>query len=95
MDAAMVTAVAALIGGPLAAAAAVYGARVSGRAQREGGALTGYNSLTDQLQEERTELLRQIADLRSELAAERVRSATLESEASTLRAQLAQSGGGP
>ncbi|OPC79927.1 hypothetical protein B4N89_02290 [Embleya scabrispora] len=93
MDAAMVTAIAALVGAPLAAAAAMYGSRQSGRAQREGGVIGGYNSLTDQLQEERGDLRQQVQDLRRELAAERSAKAALEAECSLLRAQLAALGG--
>ncbi|MCX4823284.1 hypothetical protein OG883_26035 [Streptomyces sp. NBC_01142] len=37
MDAAMITAIGALIGAPMAAAAAVYGTRGASRAAREGG----------------------------------------------------------
>jgi len=77
MDAAMVTAVAALLGSPLAAAAAIYGTRGANRTAREGGALTGYNSLTDQLQEERRELRADLATVRAELAAERLETARL------------------
>lgn len=53
MDAAMLTALAALLASPVAAAAAIHGSRGAARATREGGALNGFNSLTDQLQEER------------------------------------------
>lgn len=88
MDAAMVTAVAALIGAPLAAAAAVYGSRVAGRTQREGGVITGYNSLTDQLQEERAELRAELAAVRADLAAERL-------ETARLRLMVTQLGGAP
>jgi hypothetical protein len=77
MDAAMLTALGALLASPVAAAAAIYGSRGATRAAREGGALTGYNSLTDQLQEERTELRSELATLRNELAAERAESARL------------------
>ncbi|MFF2009184.1 hypothetical protein ACFVWY_08935 [Streptomyces sp. NPDC058195] len=77
MDAAMLTALGALLASPVAAAAAIYGSRGATRAAREGGALTGYNSLTDQLQEERTELRSELATLRSDLAAERAESARL------------------
>lgn len=69
MDAAMVTAIAALIGGPLAAAGVMYGSRGANRAAREGNAVTGFNSLTDQLQEERGELKKELGTLRTELAA--------------------------
>lgn len=88
MDAAMVTAIAALIGSPLAAAAAIYGTRGSNRAQREGAALTGYHTLTDQLQEERGELRTELATMRAELAAERAENARL-------RLLVQQLGGSP
>ncbi|MGW8679680.1 hypothetical protein ACWGNN_01185 [Streptomyces sp. NPDC055817] len=78
MDAAMVTAIAALVGAPIAGAAAVYGSRAAGRTQREGGVIGGYNSLTDQLQEERKELRADVAALRMELAAEKAESARLK-----------------
>ena len=39
--------------------------------------MTGYNSLTDQLQEERKELRADLATVRAELAAERLESARL------------------
>jgi hypothetical protein len=88
MDAAMVTAIAALIGSPVAAAAAIYGSRAAGRAQREGGVIGGYNSLTDQLQEERKELRADLAAVRQELAAEKLESARL-------RLLVQQLGGAP
>ncbi|WP_405956127.1 hypothetical protein [Streptomyces phaeochromogenes] len=77
MDAAMVTAIAALIGGPMAFAGVMYGSRGANRAAREGNAVTGFNSLTDQLQEERVELKKEISTLRSELAAEKLETARL------------------
>jgi hypothetical protein len=77
MSATMLMAVAALVGSVLTAAAAMYGSRGANRATREGGALTGYNSLTDQLQEERKELRTDLAAVRAELAAERLESARL------------------
>jgi phage terminase Nu1 subunit (DNA packaging protein) len=86
MDAAMVTALAALIAGPVAAAAAMYGSRGATRAAREGNAVTGFSSLTDQLQEERTELRTELAAARAELAAEKAETARLR--------QLVQSLGG-
>lgn len=73
----MVTAVAALVGGPLAAAAAVYGSRSATRAQREGGVIIAFSSLTDQLQEERADLRQELATVRAELAAERAENARL------------------
>lgn len=77
MSAAMVAALATLLGAPVAAIAAVYGSRVAGRVQREGGVLKGYNALTDQLQEERADLRKDLATVRMELAAERAESARL------------------
>lgn len=73
----MVTAIAALIGGPMAFAGVMYGSRGANRAAREGNAVTGFNSLTDQLQEERVELKKEISTLRSELAAEKLETARL------------------
>lgn len=77
MDAAMVTAIAALIGGPVAAVAAMYGTRGATRSAREGNAVNGFNSLTDQLQEERKELRADLATVRAELAAEKMETARL------------------
>lgn len=77
MDAAMVTAIAALIGGPVAAAAAMYGTRGASRAAQEGNAVTGFSSLTNELQEERKELRTELATVRAELAAEKAESARL------------------
>lgn len=88
MSAAMVTAVAALLGSVLAAVAAMYGSRGAARVSREGGALKGYNSLTDQLQEERKELRADLAAVRADLAAERLESARL-------RLLVQQLGGSP
>lgn len=88
MDAAMLTAVSALIAGPVAAAAAIYGSRGANRAAREGSAVTGFNSLTDQLQEERKELRVEVAALRTELAAEKL-------ETARLRLLVQQLGGAP
>jgi hypothetical protein len=77
MDAAMVTALAALIAGPVAAAAAMYTGRGSTRTAQEGNAVTGFSSLTNELQEERKELRTELATVRAELAAEKVESARL------------------
>ncbi|MFF5404636.1 hypothetical protein ACFY8K_16655 [Streptomyces misionensis] len=88
MDAAMVTAIAALIGGPVAAAAAMYGTRGANRAAREGSAVNGFSSLTNELQEERKELRADLAAVRAELAAERA-------ENTRLRLLVTQLGGTP
>jgi len=87
MDAALVTAIGVIGSAAVAGAAAMYGSRISGRAQREGNAVNGFNSLTDQLQEERKELRTEVATLKAELAAERAESARL-------RLQIQQQGGG-
>ncbi|WP_112490876.1 hypothetical protein [Streptomyces bacillaris] len=88
MDAAMLTALGALLASPVAAAAAIYGSRGATRAAREGGVVSGFSTLTDQLQEERAELRTELATVRAELAAERAESARL-------RLLLASRGGEP
>jgi nucleoside-diphosphate-sugar epimerase len=88
MDAALVTALGVIGSAVVAGAAAMYGSRISGRAQKEGNAVTGFNSLTDQLQEERRELRTEVATLKAELATER-------SEVARLRLIVQQSGGTP
>ena len=88
MDAAMVTAIGALLASPVAALAAIHGSRAAGRAQREGSVLVGYDSLTNQLQEERAELRADLASVRAELAAERL-------EIARLRLLVQQLGGTP
>ena len=85
MDAAMVTAIAALVGAPVAGLAAMYGTRGANRAAREGGVIGGYNNLTDQLQEERKELREELRTVRIELAAK-------ELEINRLKLLLAQNG---
>ena len=88
MDAATVTAIGVLGSALVAGLAAMYGSRIAGRTQREGGVIGGYNSLTDQLQEERKELRADLATVRAELAAERL-------ETARLRLLLQQLGGAP
>lgn len=77
MDAALATALGVIGSALVAGVAATYGSKAASRAQREGNAMTGFNSLTDQLQEERKELRTEVATLRAELAAERAESARL------------------
>lgn len=84
----MVTAIAALIGGPVAAAAVMYGNRGASRAAREGNAVTGFNSLTDQLQEELKEKRGELSTARTELAAK-------DLEIARLRLMVQQLGGAP
>jgi outer membrane murein-binding lipoprotein Lpp len=77
MDAAMATTLGVLGSAAVAGAAAMYGSKVAGKAQREGNAVNGFNSLTDQLQEERKELRSDVAALRLELATEKAENARL------------------
>lgn len=95
MDAAMVTAIAALIAGPVAAAAAMYGQRGANRAAREASAVTGYDSLTKRLIDERdkAELDEKTAEARAAAAEAKV--AGLETEITRLRLLVAQLGGTP
>ena len=95
MDAAMVTAIGALIAGPVAAAAAMYGNRGANRATREASAVTGYDSLTQRLVAERdkAEMDEKTAETRA-LAAE-ARASALEAEVSRLRGLVTQLGGTP
>ena len=77
MDGALAAALGVIGSAVVTGAAAMYGSRVAGRAQQEGGALTGYNNLTDQLQEERKELRTEVATLKLELAEQRAEAARL------------------
>lgn len=88
MDAAMVTAVAALVAGPVAAAAAMYGQRGATRATREGGVIGGYDSLTQRLASERDK-----AEADQAKAEQRVD--VLELEVARLRLLVTQLGGTP
>ncbi|MEU2111813.1 hypothetical protein [Streptomyces sp. NPDC019507] len=88
MDAAMVTALAALLGAPVAAAAAVYGTRGANRAAREGNLLTGYDSFSSKLMAERDKAER-------DQAAAEAKVATLELEVARLRLLVTQLGGTP
>ena len=95
MDAAMVTAIAAFIGGPVAAAATVYSTRGATRVQREGGAIAGYDSLTTRLAAERdkAELDEKAAVARA--AGAEARAQMLELEVARLRLLVTQLGGTP
>ncbi|NNJ04138.1 hypothetical protein HHX38_08320 [Streptomyces sp. PKU-MA01144] len=88
MDAAMVTALAALLGAPVAAAAAVYGSRAQNRAAREGHVITGYDSLTAKLAAERDKA-------EADQAAAEAKAAALELEVARLRLLVTQLGGTP
>ncbi|WP_405611399.1 hypothetical protein OG292_19390 [Streptomyces sp. NBC_01511] len=88
MDAAMLTAIGAILASPLAAAAAVYGTRGAARTAREGGVITGYDSLTVRLTAERDK-----AEKDQEAA--ELRAGTLELEVARLRLLVTQLGGTP
>ncbi|WP_406735342.1 hypothetical protein OG508_28015 [Streptomyces sp. NBC_01108] len=88
MDAAMVTALGALLASPVAAAAAIYGSRGATRAAREGGVITGYDSLTSRLTAERDKA-------EQDQAAAEQRAAALELEVARLRYLVTQLGGTP
>ncbi|WP_030917250.1 hypothetical protein [Streptomyces sp. NRRL B-24720] len=88
MDAAMITALAALLASPVAAAAAIQGSRGATRATREGGVITGYDSLTAKLVAERDKAEKDQAT--AEQQVER-----LELEVARLRQLVTQLGGTP
>lgn len=88
MDAAMLTALGALLASPVAAAAAVVGSRGTTRATREGGVITGYDSLTSRLIAERDK-----AEKDQATAEDRVD--RLELEVARLRGLVTQLGGTP
>jgi hypothetical protein len=80
MDAALITAIAALLTAPVTAAAAMYGQRGANRAARESGALTGYDALTGRLVKERDKA-------ETDEAAAEARASAAEAEASALRSE--------
>ncbi|MFE3471206.1 hypothetical protein ACFXOI_05880 [Streptomyces bacillaris] len=85
MDAAMLTALGALLASPVAAAAAIYGSRGATRAAREGTVLTGYDSLTARLAAERDKAE---ADQAAAEARERAARAEAEAQEAELRAEI-------
>ncbi|MFF3034691.1 hypothetical protein ACFVS7_27230 [Streptomyces rubiginosohelvolus] len=88
MDAAMLTALGALLASPVAAAAAIYGSRGAARASREGTVLTGYDTLTSKLVAERDKA-------EADQATAEARAAALELENARLRLLVTQLGGTP
>lgn len=91
----MVTAIGALIAGPVAAAAAMYGTRGASKAAREASAVTGYDSLTQRLVAERdkAEMDEKTAEARAAAAEAKV--SALEAENARLRLLVQQLGGTP
>jgi hypothetical protein len=88
VDAAVAGAISALIVGSLSAVGVMYGSRGANRAAREGNAVTGFNSLTDQLQEELKEKRGELSTARTEIAAK-------DLEIARLRLIVQQLGGAP
>ncbi len=102
MDAAMVTAIGAVVAAPMAMLAAMYGTRGANRAARETSAVTGYDSLTKALVAERdkAEMDEKAAEARASAAESRAGAAeskvhALEAEVARLQALVAQLGGLP
>jgi hypothetical protein len=95
VDAAMVTAIAAVVVGALSAVGVMYGSRGANRAARETSAVTGYDSLTKALVAERdkAEMDEKAAEARASAAEAKV--SALESEINRLRGLVAQLGGTP
>jgi uncharacterized protein YceH (UPF0502 family) len=88
MDAALVTAIGVIGSAAVAGAAAMYGSKVAGRTQREGGVIGGYDNLTARLVAERDK-----AEADQAKAESRIQ--TLELEVARLRLQVTQLGGQP
>lgn len=88
MDAALGTAIGVIGSAAVAGAAAMYGSKIAGRAQREGTALTGYDNLTARLVAERDKAER-------DQAAAEQRVDVLELEVARLRQLVTQLGGTP
>jgi uncharacterized protein YceH (UPF0502 family) len=84
----MVTAIAALVAGPVAAVGAMYGQRGANRAAKETSAVTGYDSLTQRLVAERDKA-------EADQAKAEARVEVLELEVARLRLQVQQLGGTP
>lgn len=88
MDAALTTAIGVIGSAVVAGAAAMYGSKVAGRAQREGTALTGYDNLTQRLVAERDKA-------ETDQAKAEARVEVLELEVARLRLLVTQLGGTP
>lgn len=98
----MVTAIAALIGGPMTVAGVMYSSRGATRAARETSAVTGYDSLSKLLVAERdkAEMDEKAAEARASAADSRASAAdsknqALEAEIARLRALVMELGGTP
>ncbi|MEV8245046.1 hypothetical protein AB0R01_14890 [Streptomyces rochei] len=83
------------LGSLLVGVGAVVGGLVAYLGKRGENALTGYSSLTDNLQEERDRLDRKVAELLAELAEQSALRAADQAELARLRALIIQLGGQP
>ncbi|MGW6142181.1 hypothetical protein [Streptomyces sp. NPDC055140] len=88
MDAATVTALGVLGSAAVAGVAAMYGSRIAGRTQREGGVIGGYDNLTARLVAERDKAEADQAKAESNVQ-------MLELEVARLRLLVTQLGGHP
>lgn len=88
MDAAIAAALGAVLASLFTAGAAAYGSRGANRTAREGGALNGYDKLTERLAKERDK-----AELDQSTA--EAKAAVLELEVARLRLMVQQLGGTP
>lgn len=88
MDAATVTALGVLGSAVMAGLAAMYGSRIAGQTQQEGGVIGGYDSLTVRLVAERDKA-------EADQAKAEARVQTLELEVARLRLLVTQLGGTP
>lgn len=95
MDAAMLTAIGAVLASPVAAAAAVYGTRATRRSTREGTVITGYDTLTARLVVERDKAEADQAAAEAARAAAEAKVHALEAENQSLRTQVRALGGTP
>lgn len=98
----MVTAIAGLIGGPVAALGVVYSSRGANRVAQQSSAATMYDSLTQRLVAERdkAEMDEKAAEARASAAESRAsaaeaRTQALEAEVARLRGLVVQLGGTP
>ncbi|PZH18749.1 hypothetical protein C1I97_03360 [Streptomyces sp. NTH33] len=83
------------LGSLLAGVGAVVGGVVAYLGKRSENALTGYSSLTDNLQEERDRLDRKVAELTAALAEQAALRAADQAEIARLRALIIHLGGQP
>ncbi|MGW4388193.1 hypothetical protein [Streptomyces sp. NPDC004685] len=88
MDAATVTALGVLGSAAVAGVAAMYGSRIAGRTQREGGVIGGYDNLTARLVAERDKAEADQAKAEANVQ-------MLELEVARLRLLVTQLGGHP